>query len=177
MEIGQRLKDLRLKNDLTLEELASRSELTKGFLSQVERDLTSPSISTLADILEALGMSFNDFFVEEKEIQKVFCKDDFFIDEQDEYIINWVVPNTQKNDMEPLVLELKGNSKSDEIEPFEGEEFGYVLKGEIELVFDDEVFKVKEGETFYLCGDKTHYLKNLKKTSAKILWVFNPPVF
>ncbi len=43
MEIGQKIKDLRLKNGLTLEELASRSELTKGFLSQLERDLTSPS--------------------------------------------------------------------------------------------------------------------------------------
>ena len=49
MDIGKKLKDLRIKNDLTLEELASRSELTKGFLSQVERNLTSPSISTLED--------------------------------------------------------------------------------------------------------------------------------
>ena len=44
MKIGKRLKELRLQNDLTLEELASRSELTKGFLSQLERDLTSPNI-------------------------------------------------------------------------------------------------------------------------------------
>ena len=55
MEIGKKIKALRTKNGLTLEELASRSELTKGFLSQLERDLTSPSISTLEDILEALG--------------------------------------------------------------------------------------------------------------------------
>ena len=55
MDIGKNLKELRLSQDLTLEELASRSELTKGFLSQVERNLTSPSISTLEDILEALG--------------------------------------------------------------------------------------------------------------------------
>ena len=62
MDIGRRLKDLRILNDLTLEELASRSELTKGFLSQVERNLTSPSISTLEDILEALGTNLSDFF-------------------------------------------------------------------------------------------------------------------
>ena len=53
MNIGPKLKQLRIKQALTLEELASRSELTKGFLSQVERDLTSPSISSLEDILEA----------------------------------------------------------------------------------------------------------------------------
>ena len=54
MDIGKKIRQLRLQNDLTLEDLASRSELTKGFLSQLERDLTSPSISTLEDILEEL---------------------------------------------------------------------------------------------------------------------------
>ena len=55
MDIGAKIKRLRLTNGLTLEELANRSELTKGFLSQLERDLTSPSVATLEDILEALG--------------------------------------------------------------------------------------------------------------------------
>ena len=50
MDIGARIRQLRNKNNLTLEELASRCELTKGFLSQLERNLTSPSISTLEDI-------------------------------------------------------------------------------------------------------------------------------
>ena len=55
MDIGKKIRELRLQNDLTLEDLASRSELTKGFLSQLERNLTSPSISTLEDILEAIA--------------------------------------------------------------------------------------------------------------------------
>ena len=50
MDIGKKLKELRLQNELTLGDLASRSELTKGFLSQVERNLTTPSIATLADL-------------------------------------------------------------------------------------------------------------------------------
>ena len=54
LNIGPKLKQLRIKQALTLEELASRSELTKGFLSQVERDLTSPSISTLEDEMEPI---------------------------------------------------------------------------------------------------------------------------
>ena len=55
MEIGVKIKQLRQQRGLTQEELASRTELTKGFISQLERDLTSPSIATLMDILEALG--------------------------------------------------------------------------------------------------------------------------
>ena len=56
MDIGKRVKQLRIKNGLTLEDLASRTELTKGFLSQLERDLTSPSISTLEDIMTKLSL-------------------------------------------------------------------------------------------------------------------------
>ncbi len=177
MDIGSKLKDLRLKNDLTLEELASRSELTKGFLSQVERDLTSPSISTLSDILEALGISFSDFFKESKAEQIVFGEDDYFIDEQDEYTINYVVPNAQKNSMEPIIIEINPKESSKEILPFEGEEFGYVLSGEIDIVFDDMRKTVKAKETFYLFGDKSHYLVNRKNSKAVILWISNPPIF
>ena len=106
MDIGHKIKQLRVQNGLTLEELASRSELTKGFLSQLERNLTSPSISTLEDILEALGSSLSDFFMEEKNEQVVFQKKDFFVDEREECTINWIVPNTQKNEMEPILLEI-----------------------------------------------------------------------
>ena len=67
MKIGKKLKELRTQNGLTLEELANRSELTKGFLSQLERDLTSPNISALENILEALGTNLADFFQSSKE--------------------------------------------------------------------------------------------------------------
>lgn len=62
MDIGAKIKRIRLSNQLTLEELANRSELTKGFLSQLERDLTSPSVATLENLLEALGTNLKDFF-------------------------------------------------------------------------------------------------------------------
>ena len=85
MKIGSKIKELRIRNGLTLEELASRSELTKGFLSQLERDLTSPSISTLEDILEALGTNLSEFFHSTPEEQLTFGKNDFFVDERDEF--------------------------------------------------------------------------------------------
>ena len=81
MNIGQRINRLRLKNDLTLDELASRTELTKGFISQLERDLTSPSIATLEDIAGALGLSLAQFFQEDIDEKIVFSQSDFFIDD------------------------------------------------------------------------------------------------
>ena len=144
MDIGHKIKQLRVQNGLTLEELASRSELTKGFLSQLERNLTSPSISTLEDILEALGSSLSDFFKEEKDEQTVFQKKDFFVDERDDYTINWIVPNTQKNDMEPILIEIPQGGKSFSVRPHGGEEFGYVVDGTAVLIAGDKRYVIKK---------------------------------
>ena len=70
MELGDKIKQLRLQCDLTQEELANRCELSKGYISQLENDLTSPSIATLTDILTALGTTLKDFFTEEEEEEK-----------------------------------------------------------------------------------------------------------
>ena len=104
MDIGAKIKRIRLSNQLTLEELANRSELTKGFLSQLERDLTSPSVATLENILEALGTNLKDFFSEDEDEQIVFSKDDFFENIQDDYKISYIIPNAQKNEMEPILI-------------------------------------------------------------------------
>ena len=96
MEIGDKIKRLRLKYGLTQEELADRAELSKGFISQLERNLTSPSIATLADILECLGTTPGEFF-SEKEYEKVtFSEDDMFEKVSDDESILWLVPNAQK---------------------------------------------------------------------------------
>lgn len=177
MDIGAKIKRLRLSNQLTLEELANRSELTKGFLSQLERDLTSPSIATLENILEALGTNLKDFFSEDEDEQIVFSKDDFFENTQDDYKISYIIPNAQKNEMEPILIELKEDKKSMEIDPHDGEEFGYVIQGKVTLVNGEEEYDVKKGETFYLKGNLPHYIINKHDTLAKVIWVSTPPIF
>ena len=177
MDIGKKIRQLRLQNDLTLEDLASRSELTKGFLSQLERNLTSPSISTLEDILEALGTNLSDFFHEKQEKQIVFSIQDFFVDEQEDYQIEWIVPNAQKNEMEPILLTLHPHKKSHELSAHHGEEFGYVLKGSVTLVRGNKKYKLKSQETFYIDGTSGHYLYNHGSSDAKVLWITTPPMF
>lgn len=101
LKIGARIRSLRQANSLTLEELASRCELTKGFLSQLERDLTSPSISTLADILEAPAPAFRNFSAKSRKARS--CFDRMISLSMKETIIRLrIVPNAQKNEMEPI---------------------------------------------------------------------------
>lgn len=177
MNIGQKIKQLRIKNGLTLEELASRSELSKGFLSQLERDLTSPSIDTLSDILEALGTDLSKFFEPVKKEQLIFKKNDFFEDKKEEYNISWVVPNAQKNDMEPIIITVHPHQRSMMIDPHEGQEFGYVVSGKAVLEYGSENLEIKKGESFYLKGEKLHCIYNPYEKDVVILWVSTPPLF
>ena len=177
MDIGNKIRQLRMQKGLTLEELASRSELTKGFLSQLERNLTSPSIDSLDDILEALGTNLAEFFQEDKVEQIVFREADFFVDERDDCTVHWIVPNTQKNRMEPILLTLPEGGRSFEVAPHSGEEFGYVVDGEAVLSYDGKRQTLQKGETFYLHGRTFHTLQNECKAPARILWVSTPPLF
>ena len=177
MKIGSKIKRMRIQQELTLEELASRCELTKGFLSQLERVLTSPSNETLSDILEALGSSLSEFFTDSPEEQIVFRQADFFEDTRDSCTIRWIVPNTQKNQMEPVLVEIPTGGKSFSSGPHNGEEFGYVLTGSVVLVTDTASYSVRKGETFYLDGKSTHYIRNDNKQTAQVLWVCTPPLF
>ena len=180
MEIGSKIKRLRVRLGLTQEELAARTELTKGFISQLERDITSPSIATLMDILEALGTDVSEFFSErEDDGVVVYSADDMFIKEDEDtgVSIRWLVTNAQKNAMEPILLTLASGASTEKQDPHEGEEFGYVLSGTIILICGDQKHKVRRGDAFYFHPNGVHYLANSGKTEGKVLWVSTPPSF
>lgn len=179
MKIGYRLKELRIQKGLTQEELADRAELSKGFISQLERDLTSPSIATLMDILQCLGSDLKDFFSEEDEEQIVFRETDYFekIDDDLHNRIHWIIPNAQKNIMEPIRLTLEPGGSTYPDNPHEGEEFGYVLSGSIAIHLGKRTYKAKKGESFYFTASTRHYIEANNKTGAVLIWVSSPPSF
>lgn len=179
MKIGEKIKRLRLKNELTQEDLANRCELTKGFISQVERELTSPSIATLIDILESLGTNLREFFSDSVDEKVVFKKDDVFEKQDDElnHLIKWLVPNAQKNNMEPIMLHLYVGGSSGEDMPHEGEEFGYVLSGGVNINLGGRQYKAKKGESFCFKPSVVHSIDNSGKTEAVVLWMSSPPSF
>lgn len=179
MNIGEKLKSLRLQLGLTQEELAERSEFTKGFISQIERNLSSPSVDSLDDILEALGTNLGDFFKEE-EVQRIhFTEDDYFesYDEELGVKLEWIVPDAQKNDMEPMRVTLEEIGETKLYQPFEGEEFAYVLEGKIELITDHESYEISKGECFYIRADGNRKIKNINGGVSSFIWISSPPNF
>lgn len=177
MEIGRKLKQYRLQLDLTQEELAQRTELTKGYISQLENDLCSPSIATLQDILNVLGVTLQEFFTEPKVDKVVYTQADYFNSQNGSGINTWLIPNSQIKEMEPIILTLPIGASSEERYPFEGEEFGYVLSGEVEIVATTDRYRLKAGDSFSINGEKQHKITNIYKGESKVLWVTTPSNF
>jgi transcriptional regulator with XRE-family HTH domain len=178
MDIGNKLKQLRVKNGLTQQELADRCSLSKGFISQFENNLTSLSIATLMDVLETLGTSAKDFF-NDKNDRIVFGEEEISIQEDQEmkYRIRWLIPSSLKNKIEPVLLTLSKGGRSQLFHPFDGEVFGYVIRGSVTLHMGGQKHRVKRGESFYHSADSEHYLENSYGYETEVLWATAPPNF
>ena len=177
-QIGAKIRNLRNQNGLTQEELADRTELTTGFISQMERGLTAPSVSTLLDIVECLGTNLSDFFHEENELQIVYPKEDYF-EKEDEHknSITWLIATAQSRSMEPILVQLQPGQSMPEDKPHEGEEFGYVLDGEIRLHYGEDVYTVRKGDSFIFPANRKHKISSACKKVSSILWISSPPSF
>jgi transcriptional regulator with XRE-family HTH domain len=178
MKIGERIKNLRQLSNLTQEELAERANLTKGFISQIERDLTSISLDSLVQILDALDESIPDFFRGASEEKIVYRrKDRVTIEKERIERFELLIPGSTNRCLEPILLTLKQGQLTPKERPHEGEEFGYVLQGRISLRFGKEVLKLKKGECFYISAEKEHWLQNSGAGEAVVLWITSPPSF
>ncbi len=157
---------------LTIEELADNANLTKGFISQLERDLTVPSVLNLKQILDVLGIQLSAFFsdITEREKNIFSLKDRLLEGSSKNYKIEKLIPKLQYLEMEPVVLTLEPLIEyKKQFEEDEG--FGFVLKGNLEIKINDERQVIKRGDCFYLFFDNTFSLKNLSKKNAEILMV------
>ena len=151
----------------------------EGFISQLERDLTSPSIATLVDILQCLGTNLNEFFSDDEEEQVVFGDEDYFEKKDTDLknTIEWIIPNAQRNMMEPIRLTLAPGGATYPDLPHEGEEFGYVLQGSVKIHVGNKVYKAKKGESFYFTPHAKHYIEASSSSGARLIWVSTPPSF
>lgn len=179
MDIGEKIKFLRQAANLTQEELADRCELSKGFISQLERNMTSPSIATLRAILDSLGTSLPLFFQEPTDEKIVFTPEDYAVkaDPESGSEICWLIPNAQKNEMEPILVTLAPGGSTYPDNPHEGEEFGYVLEGNVLISIGRRKLKARKGDSFMISPNEPHSLINNGKRPARILWISTPPSF
>jgi len=174
--LGQKIKELRQASDLTQEELANRSNLSKGFISQLENDLTSIQIDSLADILEALGVGLSEFFSDAPDQKVVFGKSERVdVDGMGISSFQLLVPSSTNKTLDPILLQLEPGEKLERRDPHPGEQFGFVMSGTVSVTVGRRTHKVAPKGCFHFESDKPSQIANEGNRPATILWVVSPP--
>jgi transcriptional regulator with XRE-family HTH domain len=176
MNIGSRVKELRLASGLTQQELAARTSLTKGFISLLERNKTSVSLDTLTQILTVLSESLSDFFSPEATRTIVFRKRErVLMEESDIAKFELLVPGSTNSLMDPCLLTLAPQEQLGPYEPHSGEEFGFVLRGNLLIGLGGMRYKAKRGDCFYYKAGHKHFLANTSVSETVVLLITSPP--
>lgn len=176
MKIGIRIKDLRIQRRMTLKELAKKAGFTTSFFSQLERDLTSPSVSSLEKIAQALNTKVGYFFEREEGKELILVKKGMgkkIIDKQKNVSCETLASGLLNIRMAPQVFTLgPGSELTKELISPAGEKFGMVLKGKIELLYDSEKLILEEGDSIYCVSTKKlKRMITMSETEAKFLWI------
>jgi transcriptional regulator with XRE-family HTH domain len=178
--VGQRIRDLRRSRKLSLETIAARTDLSIGFLSQIERGLSSPSLRVLATIADVLGIGIAGLFGATETTAS--GSDAIVTREQQRAELNLWRTGISKQLLSPsgsegrlnlfLVHMEPGGSTGDELYTHDGEEAGLVLEGEMILTVDAETWTLKTGDSFRFASRRPHRFSNPSgKAKAVVLWV------
>jgi transcriptional regulator with XRE-family HTH domain len=180
LAVGMRLRDLRRKANLSLETIASRSALSVGFLSQIERGLSSPSLRVLATLADVLGVGIaalfgdpsNDGSAPRGVIIRAAERAELKLWRSgiSKQLLN---PTGADGKLNLFLVHMEpGGSTGDELYTHDGEEAGLVLEGEMTLTVDDETWRLKTGDSFRFASRRPHRFGNpAKRAKAVVLWV------
>ncbi|MGG0509103.1 XRE family transcriptional regulator [Priestia megaterium] len=180
MNIGEKLKETRKQRRLTIADLAEKTGLSNGYLSNVERNLNSPTIESLRKIVDALSISLVELFQEDKEGTGVVRKNEriTIVKSKDNMITYELLSPSRNKSMEAMLLTLKpGADSGDHPHTHNGEDFGFIIKGKLLYEIGGESYLLGEGDSIYFDSTTPHYYKNVGDTECISVWVVTPPSF
>lgn len=182
MNFGKIIKELRLQHNMTLRDLAKLSGCSISFLSQLERDLISPTVASLRKIADALGVTITSFFDnDETEKDSVVVRKNERVrlgSKASKVTYESLKPRGANSVLEPLyhILE-KGAYSGDDYNVHLGEEFVFVMKGQVEITLDNRTMVLSEGDSAVYNSNIPHRWKNTFDGETILLWVNTPPTF
>jgi len=179
-EIGQNIRALRKERGLTVKDLAQAVRCSPSFISQVERGKASPSIATVKQIASALKVNIVDFFMSSNGFEQVVTREDERVEismRRWRARIYMLVKSTRGKRMQPFYTVIQPGGGSTGLYNHEGEEFGIVLKGELEINLNGVKYRVKENESFYYSSQIPHSWTNPTDCETVVVWVVSPPTW
>ncbi len=177
--IGKKLKATRLRNDMTIQELAVSSNVSSNMISRIERGLTTPSVEIIVRLANSFGMSIN-YFVEEAEKGSTIVHtkkgqgEPIFFFEDKHQIISLTQGLRDPNFTVFFDTIEKNCGSGDGGMVHSGEEFALVMDGTLEFIVDDERFVLEEGDSIVFKASLPHRWRNLHQGKTNVLWVVSP---
>jgi DNA-binding transcriptional MerR regulator/quercetin dioxygenase-like cupin family protein len=174
---GRRLRNLRNRRGLSLAAVARATGVSVGFLSALERSQTNASVSTLRKLARFYNLSVLDFF-------NPSASNPHWVRPQERKVLE-VGPGVRmellawgNTVMEPHLFRLAPGAGSGESYHHEGEEFLYVLQGQLEISLGAaEPFRLTPGDSFYFESNTAHEWRNPGRQETFVIWVNTPPTF
>lgn len=176
LTIGNKLKALREKTQLSLRDLGDKTGLSASFLSQLELGQVSPSLASLENIANAMNVRITYFFDDQTKPDSVVMRKDErkkIYSQGSKAIIQALAHELSKKKIEPfmLTLEVGGESGEHPYSSHHGEEFGIVLQGKIRFTLEDKEYILADGDSVYFNSKRPHRWENIGKKEAIIILV------
>ena len=178
VDVGARLKAVRIKQELSQRDLAARAGITNGMISMIEQNKHSPSVATLNRLTDALGLSFAEFFsLELSSAPQIYYNQDELLRLTEGKVKFSVVAGERRDKAIQFLHEVyePGGDTGEEMLTHRGEESGIVIEGEIELTVGDQCRILKPGEAYYFESTTPHRFRNVGKKRAIIVSACTPP--
>lgn len=180
-DIGEAIRTLRKLQRKTLKEMATETELSVGYLSQVERNKSSPSVKALHAISRALGVNITWFFGasgEGSNREYVVRRADRRELDFETGITDYLLSQRPGSELELLWCRFEpGSSSGDEPYSHNGEEAGVVVSGEFAIMIDDTWHILATGDSFSFPSYLPHKYMNPGRRPAEIVWAITPPTY
>lgn len=181
-DIGKKVKELRTRKKITLKDLSSKTNLSTGFLSQMERGLTAIATDSLLKIAYALGVNLNYFFSDTKMSKKCIIRSyekEIFQIQNSGFVIYSLTNDIDNKNMLPrfIVLLPLNNDEPVDSYPHEGEEFIYVLEGTLTLFINNERNELFPGDSAHYNSEIPHNWTNYTNKLVKFIQVNFPAKF
>lgn len=179
MELGEILRNLRTKRKIPMGELAEKIGATSSHISQIERNISSPSITLLKKIAAELGVSITYFFEEESSASSVIKKEDRnkFRLANSSLTYELLTP-ARAEKFQMLLTRIKVGGKLGDVPiGHEGEECCYIMQGEVEMIVHDKVYQLSKGDSIYYGANAPHNVLNLGDVEAIIISAISPASF
>ncbi len=186
--VGFKIKGLRESKKLTVEEISERSGLSVDQITSIENDEYLPSLGPLIKIARALGVRLGTFLDDNDELGPVVCRAEererdksiSFSNGATEARKNMIYHSLARQkagrSMEPFIIDIEANEeKSFKLSAHEGEEFIYVMEGEIEVAYGKERYVLKQGDSIFYDSIVEHHVHGAEGKGARILAVVYIP--